>query len=109
MTFITVVMTAAMRLMTLQGPYYVWAITLAGALYCGYGSWWYTAGVSILALWNLFERRGLTNAVASIGTLAVSGYVAYHEATAKWVMVLMSAQIAWSCMRTVLGALNLTQ
>ena len=87
----------------------MWAISLVGALYYGYGSWWYTAGVSVLALFNLFERRGLTNAVASIGTLGVSAYVAYHEATAKWVMILVSCQIAWSCVRTVLGALNLTQ
>jgi len=49
------------------------------------------------------------NAVASLATVAVSGYVAYHEATTLWVMILVSAQIAWSGVRTVLGGINIAQ
>lgn len=91
----------------LPGPYYIWAISLAAALYYGYGSYWYTAGVSVLALWNLFKRGGLMNSLSSIGTIGVSAYVVYQEATIKWVMVLVSAQIAWSGLRTVLGGVNI--
>ena len=91
----------------IQGPYYIWAISLAAALYYGYGSYWYTAGMSVLALWNMFKRRGFMNAVSSIGTIGVSAYVVYHEAIIKWVMVLVSAQIAWSGLRTVLGGVNI--
>lgn len=91
----------------MQGPYYIWAVSLAAALYYGYGSYWYTAGVSILALWNMFKRGGFMNAVSSIGTIGVSAYVVYQEATIKWVMVLVSAQIAWSGVRTVLGGVNI--
>ncbi|KAL3147281.1 hypothetical protein ABBQ32_002771 [Trebouxia sp. C0010 RCD-2024] len=91
----------------LPGPYYIWAISLAAALYYGYGSYWYAAGVSVLALWNLFKRSGFMNAFSSIGTIGVSAYVVYQEATIKWVMVLVSAQIAWSGLRTVLGGVNI--
>ncbi len=87
----------------LQGPYYVWAVSLAAALYYNYGSYWFTAGVSLLAMWNFFKRGGVVNAVASLATLGVSAYVAYHDATNLWVMILVSAQIAWSGIRTVLG------
>ena len=49
------------------------------------------------------------NAVASLATVGVSAYVAYHDATNLWVMILVSAQIAWSGMRTILGGINLAQ
>lgn len=94
-------------LAVVQGPYYIWAITLAAALYYGYGSYWYTAGVSVLALWGLLKRPGFLNILASIGTIGVSAYVVYQEATIKWVMIVVSAQIAWSGLRTVLGGINI--
>ena len=93
----------------LQGPYYVWAVSLAAALYYTYGSYWFTAGVSLLAMWNFFKRGGVVNAVASLATVGVSAYVAYHDATNLWVMNLVSAQIAWSGIRTVLGGINIAQ
>ncbi|DBA74534.1 hypothetical protein WJX79_007537 [Trebouxia sp. C0005] len=91
----------------LPGPYYVWALSLAAALYYNYGSYWFTAGVSLLAMWNFFKRGGVVNAVVSFATVGVSAYVAYHDATNLWVMILVSAQIAWSGIRTVLGGINI--
>lgn len=105
--FPTAVRTESM--MPLQGPYYIWAASLAGALYYGYGSYWFTAGVTLLALWNMSKRRGAVNAVASLATIGVSAYVAYHDATNLWVMILVSAQIAWSGVRTLLGGINIAQ
>ena len=96
-------------MMPLQGPYYIWAASLAGALYYGYGSYWFTAGVTLLALWNMSKRGGAVNAVASLATIGVSAYVAYHDATNLWVMILVSAQIAWSGVRTLLGGINIAQ
>lgn len=91
----------------LPGPYYVWAVSLAAALYYNYGSYWFTAGVSLLAMWNFFKRGGVVNAVASFATVGVSAYVAYHDATNLWVMILVSAQIVWSGIRTVLGGIDI--
>lgn len=87
----------------LQRPYYVWALSLAAALYYNYGSYWFTAGVSLLALWKFFKKGGVVNALTSLATVGVSAYVAYHDATNLWVMILVSAQIAWSGIRTLLG------
>ncbi|KAL0050590.1 hypothetical protein WJX82_002870 [Trebouxia sp. C0006] len=87
----------------LPGPYYVWALSLAAALYYNYGSYWFTAGVSLLALWKFFKKGGVVNALTSLATVGVSAYVAYHDATNLWVMILVSAQIAWSGIRTLLG------
>ncbi len=78
-------------------------MSLAAALYYNYGSYWFTAGVSLLAVWKFFKKGGVVNAVTSLATLGVSAYVAYHDATNLWVMILVSAQIAWSGVRTVLG------
>ncbi len=76
---------------------------MAAALYYNYGSYWFTAGVSLLALWKFFKKGGVVNALTSLATVGVSAYVAYHDATNLWVMILVSAQIAWSGIRTLLG------
>ena len=80
---------------------------MAAALYYGYGSYWYTAAVSLLAAFNLFHNRGLLHSLASIATIGVSAYVVYQEATMVWVMILIAAQLAHSALRTVLSPLKI--
>lgn len=96
-----------LRTSALQGPYYLWFASLAAAIYYGYGSYWYTAAISLLAAFNLFHNRGPLQSLASVATFGVSAYVVYQEATMMWVMILIAAQLAHSALRAVLSPLKI--
>ena len=91
----------------MQGPYYLWFASLAAALYYGFGSYWYTGAIALLAGFSLFQNRGPLHSLASLSVIAVSGYVVYQEATMLWVMILVAAQLAHSGLRTVLSPLGI--
>lgn len=91
----------------MQGPYYLWFGSLAAALYYGYGSYWYTAAVALLAGFSLFQNRGPIQSLSGAGIIGVSAYVAYHDATMLWVLILVAAQLAHSGLRTVLSPLGI--
>lgn len=99
--------------LALQGPglfYYGWFATLVAALYYGGsvgGAYWYTAAISVLAAWQLFQNRGPAQSAASVATIAVSAYVVYQDAAVLWVMILVAAQILHSGLRTVLSPFNI--
>ena len=98
----------------MQGPglfYYGWFASLVAALYYGSttgGALWYTAAISVLAGWQLFQNRGPAQSAASVATIAVSAYVVVEDAAVLWVMILVAAQVLHSGLRTVLSPFNIT-
>lgn len=81
----------------LEGPFWAWVATLAGAIYAGYPAHWYVAASALLAGTRLV-RGGQNNKVplAPIPVLAAAGYSAWQDLLPQFTIALLIGQIVAS-------------
>jgi hypothetical protein len=81
----------------LEGPFWAWIATLAGAIYAGYPSHWYVAAIGLVAATRLV-RGGQDNRipVLTVPTLAAVAYSFWKDLTPTFTIALMIGQIVAS-------------
>ncbi|KAK9813625.1 hypothetical protein WJX73_000654 [Symbiochloris irregularis] len=87
----------------IEGPFILWAATLAAALYYGYGTLWYTVAFGVVALVKFLRSIRGENRVPllSLPVVAASIWAVYTERHFVWTLLLYIAQAAWSGFSTV--------
>lgn len=86
----------------LEGPFWLWIATLAGAIYAGYPSHWYVAAFALWAGTRLV--RGGQNdkvPVLCVPTLAAAAYAFYKDITPQFTIALIVGQVAASALKYI--------
>jgi hypothetical protein len=84
-------------------PFYAFLVTLALALYTGYGTLWYTVAYALAGLGRLYiaNKNKDPVPVLVLPAIAATVWAIYKESHFVWALVLYLAQTVWSAFQAV--------